>query len=86
MQAGSVRDLVQVNVACGRMPAKSQTASHWVIEKFEENARRADLDVVLTYDGADGERSGLCDLRPAVMAARVRRCGGVACQRPSCGC
>ena len=27
------------------------------------------------------ERSDLCDLCPAVMAARVRRCGDAACQR-----
>jgi hypothetical protein len=30
----------------------------------------ADLDGQLTHDGVAGERSDLCDLRPAVMAAR----------------
>jgi len=30
----------------------------------------ADLDDQLTHDGVACERSDLCDLRPAVMAAR----------------
>ena len=70
MQAGPSATWVQVTVACGQIPANSQTASNWVIEKFDENARRADLYVQLTHDGAGGECSDLSDLRPAVMAAR----------------
>ena len=40
-RAGPSATWVHIAVGCGRIPANSQTASHSVIEKFEENARRA---------------------------------------------
>jgi hypothetical protein len=41
-----------------------------VWESLAAARRTADLGGQLTHDGAGGERSDLCDLRPAVMAAR----------------
>jgi hypothetical protein len=60
--------------AAGPISLRSAAGPLWRLRNLhdppEYNARRTALGGQLTYDGVAGERSALCDLRPAVVAAR----------------